>query len=112
MAIADQLEKEGFGVPFVNAYKLGEAERGLIEATAMFKSRLADLMAFDVANNIEADYQTLPMLDREATVAAARASYEKGMAELRARHSRPRLPEPPPTCPLWAPLKPYEEPTP
>jgi hypothetical protein len=108
-AIADQLDKKGFGVPFVNPYKLEEAERGLIEATAMFKSRLVDLMTFDLANNIEADnYPALPVLDREATIASARASYEKGMADMRARFSKPRQPDPPPTAPRWAPIEPPE----
>lgn len=95
LIIAGLLDDKGRGF-FVNTFKLDEAEHGLVDATATFKSCLADLMAFDLANNIEADYPTLPVLDREATVAAGRARYEKAMAEARARYFCPR-PAPTPT---------------
>lgn len=95
-AIANALHAKGFG-HFFNEYKLEAAERRLIDATAFFKSRLIDLMTFDAANRVQgsADYPKLPVLDREATIAAGKADYKRRMAEVRARFERPHPTQPP-----------------
>ena len=64
------------------------AEDALAQATAMFKERLVALETFDVLHGIEgAEYPQLPMLDREATKAAARVDFERDLADIRARGS-------------------------
>lgn len=110
--ISDALFEKGSQF-FFNSYRLEEAERALTVATATFKSRLADLMAYDLANNIEcADYPPLPVLDREATIAAGKADHHRRMAEVRMLMKRDghlrSLYEPSPTSPLWAPIEPPE----
>jgi hypothetical protein len=75
--------------PSLFSFELKPTEQALEVATAMFKTRLLDLMTFDAANGIEsADYPTCPELDRAATEAAAKADYNARMAEIRARMER------------------------
>ena len=77
---------------FLNTYALADAERALADATATFKSRLADLQLLNVTHNVVGDeYPKLPVLDREATVAAAKAERETRLAEIRASCERPRV---------------------
>jgi hypothetical protein len=75
--------------PSLFSFELKPADQALEVATAMFKTRLLDLMTFDAANGIEgADYPTCPELDRAATEAAAKADYNARMAQIRARMER------------------------
>src|SRR5258708_1555986 len=55
---------------FTYQVKLTNAEAHLADTTATFRSRLTDLQAFDAIHNIvNADYPSLPELDRSAIAA-------------------------------------------
>lgn len=91
--VSEALFYKSTGSLLFNSYKLEDAERALTSATATFKSRLIDLMTFDAANNIEgADYPRLAVLDREATIIAGKAEYDRRMAEVRAHMARDDYP--------------------
>lgn len=89
LEVSHQLFEKGSGCLLFNSYRLEQAERALAEASALFKSRLTDLMLFDAANRVEgADYPRLPVLDRQATIAAGKADHQRRMAEVRAMMER------------------------
>ena len=83
--IANELHSKGKGW-FCDHYKISEAEKSLATASALFQSRLDTLKVFDALHNVEAeDYPRLPVLDREATVAAGKADREAMMAKFRSQ---------------------------
>jgi hypothetical protein len=91
------LHREPWGI------ELRPAEEALVIATKLFNERLIALQTFDAIHGVEADYPTLPALDREATKATAHANYDREMASMRERYGpRSARAAPPPTNPLNA----------
>jgi hypothetical protein len=67
-------------------FQLKPLEVALAQATAIFNERLVALQTFDALHGVDgADYLTCPVLDRDATVAAAKADYARQLEDLRAR---------------------------
>jgi hypothetical protein len=53
------------------------------KASANFRQALLDLQLFDASHGVEADYPSMPELDRDATVAQAKADFDAAMARAR-----------------------------